>query len=85
MTKTELWKYLLIGASGIYLYHAFKDKKENGSLSGPQINSNKVVQAAMPFININPMFKPFLAGAAESILKEVTGENEIIDVTPIRK
>lgn len=72
MTSDKL-KWVVAGSVLLYLYIKWKEGNEDGTLAGLNIDSDKVVDSALPWLKINPYVKPIVGGVAKSFLRGVVG------------
>jgi len=66
-------KWVIAGSIGIYLYLKWKEGKDDGQIAGFAINPSTLVDSAMPWLNINPLIKPFVGAVAKKFVGSVAG------------
>lgn len=75
------WKYLALGAVGIYLYKAMR--ANGGTLNGNPhqiyFNSDKLVDHIMVHTNINPDLRPFVERACKKAAAKVLNNRRPIE------
>ena len=79
----NLLRWLAIGVGGIYLYKAYKQEGSllgaTGKVSSINVDTNRLVDSAMPWINIPEHQKEIVAEGlkkfAETMKKEITNKD----------
>jgi hypothetical protein len=70
--NSNLWKYLALGALGIYVYQVAQ--KNGGTLAGNKegirpLNADKIVDSVMPWVKVgNPILDAAIKHGAKSFL-----------------
>jgi hypothetical protein len=71
--KSNQIKWVIAGGIGLYLYLKWKEGKDDGQIAGFAINPSTLVDSALPWLNINPMIKPFVSAVAKNFVGSVAG------------
>jgi len=76
MKNPNVWKYIALAALGMYVYQVAQ--KNGGKLAGnPEglgaINSDRIVDSILPWLNIHPMAKQVLGMGAKKFINGLNG------------
>jgi hypothetical protein len=66
--------YLVAGSVIIYFYLKNREGKADGKISGFKVNPHVLVDSALPWLNINGIYKPIIGTIAKSALSGIVGE-----------
>jgi len=76
MKNPDIWKYIALGALGVYIYQMAK--KNGGTLAGnpygiKTLNGDKIVDTIMPWLNIHPVAKHVIGLGAKQFIQGING------------
>ena len=71
--RSDHLKWLVAGSVIAYLFFKFKEGKDDGQIAGIDFDTNKIVDSAMPWLNVNPTIKPIASQLAKKALGSIVG------------
>jgi len=77
-SNPNIYKYIALAALGVYIYKVAQNN--GGTLKGnPQgigpLNTDRVVDTVMPWVNVHPVLKEVLRKGAKSFINGLNGNN----------
>lgn len=72
--KSNHIAYIVAGSVILYFFVKNREGKADGKISGFKVNPHVLVDSALPWLNINGMFKPIVGTIAKAALSGMVGE-----------
>lgn len=81
--KSDHIKWIIAGSVVAYLFLKFREGKDDGQIAGLDFDTNKIVDSAMPWLNVNPAIKPMASMVAKKALGSIVGfkKNDAIEAS----